>query len=72
MTFANDFKHRHIIYCWKEFFTMIMNSILLPQNKVPFGPDPLAKFALFAQKCVQTIRVLSLGMESTILKSKLT
>ena len=40
--FANDSKNRHIIYRWKAFFTMSMNSKLLPQNKVSFDSDLLA------------------------------
>ena len=31
--FANEFKHRQIIYHWKSFFAMIMNLRLLPKNK---------------------------------------
>ena len=43
-----------------------MNSRSLPQNKAPFGLDPLAKFAAFAQRSVPTIWVLSSLMEGTI------
>ena len=50
---------------------MSMNSRSLPQNKVMFGSDPLAKFILFVQKCMLIIRVLSLGTESTILMRRL-
>ena len=48
--FANDFKYRHIIYHWKEFFITCMNLRLLPQNNAPFSSDPLAKFVIFCTK----------------------
>ena len=37
--FANDFKHRHIIYRWKEFSASSKNLRSLPQNKVLFGSN---------------------------------
>ena len=48
-----------------------MNSRLLPQNKALFGSDPLAKFVIFVQKYVLTIRPLSSETDSTILKKEL-
>ena len=57
-----------IIYYWKAFFVTSMNSGSLPQNKVLFGSDPLAKFPVFVQKCVPTICALSSGTEGIILK----
>ena len=61
--FANDSKHRHIIYSWKSFFTTSMNSRSLPQNETLFDSDPLAKFVAFAWKSVLTIQALSSWME---------
>ena len=68
--FANDFKHRQIIYRWKAFFVTRINSESLSQNKVLFGSYLLANF-LFAQKCVSMIRTLSSGNKDTTLKSSL-
>ena len=45
---------------------MSMNSRLLPQNKISFGYDQLAKFANFAQKNVPMIQTFSLRMEDTL------
>ena len=47
-----------------------MNLGSLPQNNVSFGLDLLAKF-LIAQKCVPTIRPLSLKTNGTMLKKSL-
>ena len=54
--FANDFKLRQIIYRWKAFFIMSMNLKLLPQNKVSFGSDPLAKFFLLHKNMCRRFR----------------
>ena len=64
--FANDFKHRHIIYYWKVFFTTSMNSTSLPQNEAPFGSDSLAKFVAFARKSTSTIWTGSSWTKGTI------
>ena len=69
--FANDFKHRQIIYGWKVFFITSMNLESLSQNKVSFGSDPHVKFVIFAQKYVPTVRALSTWTEDTILNKKL-
>ena len=53
--FANDSKHRHIIYPWISFFSMSLDSRSLPQNKVLFGSGQLSKIH-FAQKSVPMIR----------------
>ena len=37
--FKNNFKHRHIIYCWKAFCATSMNSRSLLQNKAPFDSN---------------------------------
>ena len=65
--FANNFKHRHIIYHWKEVFITSMDSRSLPQNKTSFGSDQLTKFIIFARKKVSTIQAFSLQTEVTIL-----
>ena len=64
--FANDSKHRHSIYRWNSFFVTSIDSRLLPQNKVPFGLDLLAKFCHFARKNISMIRALSFLTEGTI------
>ena len=48
--FANYSKYKHIIYCWKLFFNTSMDSRSLPQNKILFGSNQLARFCHFAQK----------------------
>ena len=53
--FTKDFKHRYIIYHWKVFFSMSMESRSLLQNKAPVGSDQLSKFRYFAEKSVSTI-----------------
>ena len=63
--FVHDFKHRQIIYRWKAFFITSMN-LSVPQNKAPFGLDLLAKFFIFSQKYMSTIRAFSSGTEDTI------
>ena len=68
--FVNEFKHRQIIYRWKAFFVISINSRLLPQNKAPFGSYQLAKF-LFAWKHVPMIQSLSSKNEETIVKKEL-
>ena len=45
-----------------------MNSRLLPQNKIPFGLDLLAKFIVFAHKCTLEIRILLSRTEGTIVR----
>ena len=60
----------YIIYRWKVFFVMNMNSRSLPQNKAPIGSDPLAKSVVFVQKSVSTIWTLLSVMEGTILKKR--
>ena len=49
---ANDIKHRHIIYYWKWFFATIKNLRSLPENKTSFGKDQLSKFWQFFLKNV--------------------
>ena len=49
---ANDSKHKHIIYHWKWFFATINNLRLLPENKASFGTDQLSKFWQFTSKSV--------------------
>ena len=51
--FANDFKHKQIIYFWKSFFVTSMNSGSLPQNKALFGSDPLTKFLFLYENTYQ-------------------
>ena len=65
--FTNDSKHRYIIYRWKSFFTMSIDSRSLPQNKALFGSNLLAKFCHLAWKNVQTIWTLSSRTEDTIM-----
>ena len=64
--FANDSKHRQIIYHWKLFFATSLYSGSLPQNKALLGSDQLSKFCHFARKHVPLIRAFSSQMEGTI------
>ena len=63
--FANNSKHRHIIYRWKLFITTSMNSRSLPQNNASFGLDQLSKLCHFARKSVPMIQLLSSRMKGT-------
>ena len=49
---ANDSKHKYIVYRWKLFFTTINISGFLPRNKALFGSAPLSKFWQFVSKSV--------------------
>ena len=69
--FANDPKHRYIIYHWKVFFTTSMNLRLLPQNKDLFGLDLITKFVASVYKYMSVIRALSLQTQGIILKRNL-
>ena len=64
--FANDCKHRHIIYYWKLFFTTSMDLRSLPQNNASFSSNQFSKFCHFARKYMMSIWPLSLRMEGTI------
>ena len=64
---ANDSKHRHIIYRWKSFFATMNNSRLLPGNKASFGMDQLSKFWQFFSKSVIVNLVFSSRIEGTIM-----
>ena len=68
--YANDFKHRQIIYRWKAFFVTSMNSGSLPQKRLCLARIHLQSF-IFAQKCMPTIQTLSLGTEGTIFNRRL-
>ena len=59
-----------ILYRWKEFSIISMNSASLPQNKALFGSNPFVKF-LIAQKYVPMISALSSETEGSILKREL-
>ena len=69
--FANYFKHKHTIICWKAFFIISMNLRPLPQNEALFRSDQLENFVVFVQKYMLMIQALSLGMEDTILTRRL-
>ena len=65
--FANEPKHRHIIYRWKLFFATSIDFRSLPQNKALFDSDLLAKFHHFTRKSVPMIQALSSWMEGAIM-----
>ena len=69
--FTNNTKHRHIIYRWKEFFTVIKNLRSLPQNKASFSSDQLENFHHFPWKSVSMIRSLLSWTEGTIMMRRL-
>ena len=48
--FAKDFKHWHIIFHWKVFFTMSMNLRSSPQNKASFVSNKLANLLILKGK----------------------